>query len=115
MTSFISLRNHTTPRINAIDFYALMGFEHKHPELYGNARAPRQTNNFGKDAGTQMQAFNLVFNHPRWKDEFVALIAWTKQFSEEYDNSMIEHTPVVSCPPPGKPSNCKTAGVCPSP
>lgn len=81
----ISLRHHKKPCINQFDFYAIQGFERLHPELYLNATTPKQTNNFGKDVTQQMNAFNQLFRHPSWSEEFKGVIAKAKQFSEAYD------------------------------
>ena len=75
MSSFISLRNHSQAAINQIDFISLKKFEEKHPELYEKAKVSKpQKNNIFSCIQAQATAFNRVFNHPRYGDEFKKMI-----------------------------------------
>jgi len=75
VSSFISLRNHSEASINQIDFIALKRFEETHPELYTKAKVSKpQRNNIWASMQAQMTAFNRVFYHSKYGEEFRKMI-----------------------------------------
>ena len=76
----ISLRHHKRGHINFADFHALKKFEKLHPEMYQRVRAPAYSrNNLMENMATQMDAFNAVFEHPAFKEEFMSMIEAEKK------------------------------------
>jgi len=72
------MRKQTRSAINGNDWKALKHFEHIHPELYTGAKAPRGSSNL-EAMVSQMDAFNVVFDHPQYGEEFKAMIERAKK------------------------------------
>lgn len=72
-TKFTSMARQSRAIINGIDFKAIQSFESKHPDLFTKSATPLHTD-WTKNAGEQMNAFNALFNHPVYGEEFKKLI-----------------------------------------
>ena len=83
VTTFTSLRAHSVPAINTVDYYSVRRFEREYPTLF-RPGAPRQTMQFSADAAVQMNAFNAIFSHPLHGAEFKRVIEGTRRISDEY-------------------------------
>jgi hypothetical protein len=103
----VSLRNHSVPRINACDFYALMAFEKQHAALFQRASAPRQGSEAMSGVAVQINAFNEVFNHSQYGDKLRALIDSAKRFDREYE-------PIVPPTTTGPRSDCAAPAPAPA-
>jgi hypothetical protein len=103
----VSLRNHSVPRINACDFYALLAFEKQHATLFEHASAPRQGGEAMSGVAVQINAFNEVFNHSQYGEELRALIDSAKRFDREYE-------PIVPPTTTGPRSDCAAPAPAPA-